>query len=67
MEKDPKKGVAYALTLAKASTLAKICGCSPQAVADWKKRGEIPPRRAKQIAAAFNVPASRLNPLFDGR
>ena len=62
----PVSGYSFAIKLVNgnASALARICGCSPQAVHQWKKTGHIPADKAKVIARTFGVPRAKLNALF---
>lgn len=64
-----RTGFDYALGLVggNASALARICGCSPQAVWQWKKTGLIPHDRAKHLAKTFRVPREKLNPVVFGK
>ena len=56
----------YALSLAggNRSTLARVAGCTPQAVCQWARRGVVPVGRVKVLAKFFKVPCSKLNPVF---
>lgn len=65
-DKQVATGFEYALSLAggNRSALARIAGCSPQAVCQWAKRGVVPANRVKAVAKFFKVSCSKLNPLF---
>ncbi len=56
----------FALSLAggNRSMLARVAGCSPQAVQQWARRGVVPVGRVKAVAKFFKVPYSKLNPVF---
>ncbi len=60
-------GFEFALSLAggNRSVLARIAGCSPQAVCQWARRGVVPVGRVKAVAKFFKVPCSKLNPVFE--
>ena len=59
-------GFEFALALAggNRSALARVAGCTPQAVCQWARRGVVPANRVKAVAKFFKVPCSKLNPLF---
>ena len=70
MESTNKKGQTcfdYALSLAggNRSVLARVAGCTPQAVHQWARRGVVPVGRVKAVAKFFKVPCSKLNPVFE--
>ena len=37
---------------------------SRQAIEQWIRKGEIPPRRVPQVASATGIPKGVLNPMF---
>ena len=60
-------GFEFALSLAggNRSALARVAGCTPQAVCQWARRGVVPVGRVKAVAKFFKVPCSKLNPVFE--
>lgn len=46
------------------SALARLAGCSPQAVAQWRKAGVIPIKRVPKLAKALKTTRAKLNPFF---
>lgn len=46
------------------SALARIACCTPQAVAQWKRKGVIPASRVPALAKKLKTARSKLNPIF---
>lgn len=42
--------------------LARVCGCRPQSVSKWHRRGGIPPKRVPAISRATGLPRHWLRP-----
>ena len=45
-----------------ASALARFCRVTPQAVSQWRKRGEVPLIHAIRLSREFKIPRNRLIP-----
>lgn len=56
----------YALSLCggNCSALARLAGCTPQAVVQWRKAGVIPIKRVPKLAKALKTTRAKLNPFF---
>lgn len=56
----------YALSLVggNLTLLGRLAGCTPQAVAQWKRRGVVPVKRVPALARALKTRRSALNPIF---